>query len=87
MEGWRDEETSVRSGRKESGKRERTAKRRSDAGEEGSCCIVVQNVLERPGDEVWIAENVDMIVSSKGIMWKAEKKRAVMRSFQNGMIL
>ena len=86
MEGWRDEETRIRRGRKESGKRERTAKRRSDAGEEGSCCIVVQNVLERSGDDVWIAEKVDMIVSSKGIMWKAEKKRAVMSSFQIGMI-
>jgi len=68
VEGWRDEDTRVKRGRKESGKRERTAKRRSDAGDEGSCCIDVQNNLERSEEEVWIAEKVDMIVSSKGII-------------------
>ena len=36
--------------------------------------MVVQNIRERSGEEEWIAEKVDMIVSSKGIIWKVEKK-------------
>ena len=51
MDGWSDEERRVRRGRKDNGKRERTAKRRSDAGDEGSCCMVVQNIRERSGEE------------------------------------
>jgi hypothetical protein len=79
VEGCNDETRRFKWGRKESGKRERTAKRRSAGGEEVSPCDNVQKEAERTDEDECIAANVDMIASSKGIMWNVEKKRADVR--------
>jgi len=76
VDGWQEATRRFKWGRKDRGKRERTAKRRSDAGEEPSDRAAVQKILDNSGEDEWIAANVEMIVSSKGIIWNVEKKRS-----------
>jgi len=73
VEGCREETRRVRCGRNESGNLDRTAKRRFDAGEDDSSCIVSQKAFESCAEEEWIAAKVAITVSSKGIMCKVEK--------------
>jgi hypothetical protein len=65
-------------GRKDRGNLERTANSKFDAGDEDSNCADSQNEVESSGEEECIAENVEIMLSSNGIMWKVEKKRAIL---------
>ena len=65
---WRDETRRVRWGRKESGNLERTANSKFDAGDDDSNWADSQNEVESSGDDECIAEKVDIMLSSKGIM-------------------
>ena len=75
MEGCTDELSKVNKGRNDRGKRERAEKRRSEAGEEVSSWVAVQNSADSSGEEPCIAAKVVIMRSLKVIMWNVEKNK------------